>query len=159
MEKKSEQITEEKEISITSTEYNELVKSAQTWETKYKYLAADFENMKRRKSKEIADLKQFKHKDLIVKLLDVMDNCERSFEFDEKNSLIYKQLVSILSSEEVQVIPVEVGNPFDADAMNAISITNNEEIGNNCVSCVIKNGYTYKGETIRFADVMVNKIN
>lgn len=123
---------------------------------KYLYLLADFKNMKSRLTQQIENEKKFKNKGLFLKLIEVIDDCERSLEYNNNESPIFKKLYSILLSENVKKIDIEIGDEFDVSCMQAISQTKgNDDIDNNCVSCIMKNGYTYNGQVIRFASVMV----
>lgn len=139
----------EEQISIAE-------ENAKKWENKYAYLAADFDTFKRNMNKKLEDANKFKHREIIEKLLDVIDNCERSFAYDDTYQPIYNQLLKILFDDGLEHIDIHIGDAFDEKIMNAISVTMNDgTISPNCVSFITKNGYRYKGEIIRYADVMV----
>ena len=135
---------------------NDTILTNEDWKTKYMYLAADMENFKRNMNKRIEEQKQFKHKELVVKLLDVLDNCERSFDFEDTNRGLYDMLWKVLSDDGLEKISITEGEPFDANTMNAVSNIHRDDVMPNHVSVIMKTGYRYKGEILRYADVAVS---
>lgn len=142
--------------TILEEQLNIAENNAKEWQNKYMYLAAEFDTFKRNMNKKLNDANKFKHKEIIIKLLDVVDNCERSFAYDDTYQPIHNQLLKILFDDGLEHIDVHIGDKFDDKTMNAISVTPNDgTMPPNCVSVIAKNGYYYKGEIIRYADVMV----
>ncbi|RCH56276.1 nucleotide exchange factor GrpE [Mucilaginibacter hurinus] len=132
---------------------------------KYLRLYAEFDNFRRRTSKERVELLQTAGKEVIVSLLPVLDDFERAFKSMDQATdvvavkagveLIYSKLNNILQQKGLK--PMEaIGQPFDADLHEAI--TNipapNDEMKGKVVDEMEK-GY-YLGEKVaRFAKVIV----
>lgn len=99
---------------------------------------AEFDNFRKRTDKEKSQMYEIGAKDIIEKILPVVDNFERgiaavpeeekSNPFAEGMEKIYKQLMTTL--EEIGVKPIEaVGQEFDPDFHNAVMHVEDEEVG------------------------------
>ena len=99
---------------------------------------AEFDNFRKRTEKEKSQMYEIGAKDIIEKILPVVDNFERgiaavpeeekSNPFAEGMEKIYKQLMTTL--EEIGVKPIEaVGQEFDPDFHNAVMHVEDEEVG------------------------------
>ena len=135
-------------------------------EDKYKRLFAEFDNFRKRSEAEKASNYEFGARDVILKVLPIVDNFERGLATipeEEKGSpfadgmeMIYKQLMTAF--EDLGVKPIEaVGAEFDPEKHNAVMQTELEEFGENIVSQEMQKGYSYKDKTIRPSMVAVNK--
>ena len=136
-------------------------------EEKYLRLAAEFDNYRRRTSKEKLDLVKSAGEDILKGILPVLDDCERAIQQLEKTEastfekegtgLIYSKLVSYLKScglEEMQVL----GNDFDTDFCEAVAQLPVEEASRKGkVIEVIQKGYTLGGKVVRFAKVVIGQ--
>ena len=108
------------------------------WKDKYQRLMAEFENARKRMSKESTQRYDMGAMGVLEKLLPVIDNFERGLESvseEEKNSAfvqgiqqIYKQLISVM--EDLGVTPMDAeGKEFDANLHNAVMHVEDEELG------------------------------
>ncbi len=136
-------------------------------EEKYLRLAAEFDNYRRRTSKEKLDLVKSAGEDILKGILPVLDDCERAIQQLEKTEastfekegtgLIYSKLVSYLKScglEEMQVL----GSDFDTDFCEAVAQLPVEEASRKGkVIEVIQKGYTLGGKVVRFAKVVIGQ--
>ena len=136
-------------------------------EEKYLRLAAEFDNYRRRTSKEKLDLVKSAGEDILKGILPVLDDCERAIQqleqteastFEKEGTgLIYSKLVSYLKScglEEMQVL----GNDFDTDFCEAVAQLPVEEASRKGkVIEVIQKGYTLGGKVVRFAKVVIGQ--
>ena len=104
---------------------------------------AEFDNFRKRTEKEKSQMYEIGAKDIIEKILPVVDNFERgiaavpeeekSNPFAEGMEKIYKQLMTTL--EEIGVKPIEaVGQEFDPDFHNAVMHVEDEEVGENIIT-------------------------
>ncbi len=132
---------------------------------KYLRLYAEFDNFRRRTSKERTELLQTAGKEIIVSLLPVLDDFERAFKSIDQATdvvavkagveLIYSKLNNILSQKGLK--PMEaVGQPFDADLHEAI--TNIPAPADDMKGKVIdemEKGYYLGDKVVRFAKVIV----
>ena len=133
-------------------------------EEKYKRLLAEFENARQRHEKESAKHYDIGAKEVLEKLLPVVDNFERALEsvpeedkdraFEQGIDMIYKQMMTSL--ENVGVSPMNaVGKPFDPEIHNAVIHVEDENEGENVVVEEMQKGYMYKDQVLRHAMVKV----
>lgn len=149
-----------------SQEYEKLIseanKEVETWKTKYTYLLADLENVKKRNAVTIDKLQRWGNEDIILDLLEVIDDMERSikFESDSVTYGFYSKLINILSKNKVK--PIYENRPvfFNGEYDNAVvQVPTNDNSLDNTIVEVSKKGYEYNGKIIRYEDVIVNKYN
>lgn len=125
---------------------------------------AEFDNFRKRTDKEKSQMYEIGAKDIIEKILPVVDNFERGLAavpeedktnpFEEGMEKIYKQLMTTL--EEIGVKPIEaVGNEFNPDFHNAVMHVEDEELGENMVAEEFQKGYTYRESVVRHSMVKV----
>jgi molecular chaperone GrpE len=133
---------------------------------KYLRLLAEFDNYKRRSSRERVELSQTAGKEIIVSLLDVLDDSERAEKQlqEEKNTgdisgvlLVFNKLRTVLQNRGLK--PMEsIGQEFDVEKHEAISEipAPSPDLIGKVVAEVIK-GYYLNDKIIRFAKVIVGK--
>ena len=125
---------------------------------------AEFDNFRKRTDKEKSQMYEIGAKDIIEKILPVVDNFERgiaavpeeekSNPFAEGMEKIYKQLMTTL--EEIGVKPIEaVGQEFDPDFHNAVMHVEDEEVGENIIAEEFQKGYLYRDSVVRHSMVKV----
>lgn len=125
---------------------------------------AEFDNFRKRTEKEKSHMYEIGAKDVINKILPVVDNFERGLAAvseEEKNTpfvegmdKIYKHLMTTL--EEIGVKPIEaVGQEFNPDFHNAVMHVEDEELGENIVAEEFQKGYTYRDSVVRHSMVKV----
>lgn len=133
-------------------------------EEKYKRLLAEFENARQRNEKESKKMYDIGAKEVLEKLLPVVDNFERALAsipeedkergFEQGVDRIYKQLM--VSLEDVGVVPMNAeGQQFDADLHNAVIHIEDESFGENVVAEEMQKGYMYKDQVLRHSMVKV----
>ena len=125
---------------------------------------AEFDNFRKRTEKEKSQMYEIGAKDIIEKILPIVDNFERglssmpeeekSTPFAEGMEKIYKQLMTTL--ESIDVKPIEaVGKEFNPDFHNAVMHVEDEELGENIVAEEFQKGYTYRDSVVRHSMVKV----
>ena len=122
---------------------------------------AEFDNFRKRTEKEKSSMYIIGAKDIIEKILPVVDNFERGLAqategdpFAEGMEKIYKQLTTTL--ESVGVEPIEaVDKEFNPDLHNAVMHVEDESVGDNIIVEELQKGYTYKGFVVRHSMVKV----
>jgi molecular chaperone GrpE len=125
---------------------------------------AEFDNFRKRTDKEKSQMYEVGAKDIINKILPVVDNFERGLaavpEEEKKNPIlegmekVYKQLMTTL--EEIGVKPIEaVGQEFNPDFHNAVMHVEDEELGENIIAEEFQKGYTYRDSVVRHSMVKV----
>ncbi len=125
---------------------------------------AEFDNFRKRTEKEKSAMFEIGAKDIVERILPVVDNFERGLAavpeeekgspFAEGMEMIYKQLMKTL--EEAGVKPIEaVGKPFDPNFHNAVLHVEDESLGENVISQELQKGYTYRDTVVRHSMVQV----
>ena len=122
---------------------------------------AEFDNYRKRTEKEKSSMYIIGAKDIVEKMLPVVDNFERGLaqapegdSFADGMKIIYKQLINTL--DELGVKPTEaVGKEFDPNFHNAVMHVEDEEAGENIVVEEFQKGYTYKDFVVRHSMVKV----
>ena len=124
---------------------------------------AEFDNFRKRTDREKSQMYEVGAKDVIEKILPVIDNFERGLEAaagEEDNPFmkgmeqIYKQLMTTL--EGIGVKPIEaLGKEFDPDFHNAVMHVEDEEVGENIITEEFQKGYMYRESVVRHSMVKV----
>lgn len=125
---------------------------------------AEFDNFRKRTDKEKASMYEIGARDVIEKILPVVDNFERGLAtvpeeakgtpFEEGMEKIYKQLMKTL--EDLGVKPIEaVGKEFDPSFHNAVMHVEDENLGENVVAAELQKGYMYRDTVVRHSMVQV----
>ncbi len=125
---------------------------------------AEFDNYRKRTDKEKASMYIIGAKEIVEKLLPVVDSFERGLATATQEQLedpfvdgmnkVYKQLITSL--EELGVKPIEaVGAEFNPDYHNAVMHVEDEEAGENIIVEEFQKGYTYKDFVVRHSMVKV----
>lgn len=125
-------------------------------------LMAEYDNYRKRTTREKETVYQDAKTDTIAKFLEVYDNLERAVaqEGDEDNvhkkgmEMIFHQLQAVLEKLGVTVLD-PVGQPFDPERHNAVMHVEDETLGENVVSQVYQKGFLMGDKVIRFATVVV----
>lgn len=149
---------EESQESKLQTEVAEL-------KEKYLRLYSDFENFRKRTSKERIELISTASEDVLRDLIPVVDDFERAFKASEAetdlvkiregNQLIFQKLVRILEAKGLKVMGELVGNSFNPDTQEAITQipAPSEELKGKVID-VVEKGYTLGDKVVRYAKVV-----
>lgn len=125
-------------------------------------LAAEYDNYRKRTTREKETIYQDAKLDTIAKFLEVYDNLERAVTQagDDDNvhkkgmEMIFHQLQGVLEKLGVTVID-PAGQPFDPERHNAVMHVDDENLGENIVAQVFQKGFLLGDRVIRFATVQV----
>lgn len=124
---------------------------------------AEFDNFRKRTEKEKASMYMIGAKEIVEKILPVVDNFERGLAtvehpeedpFADGMNKVYKQLTKTLEDLGVTVIEA-VGQEFDPNIHNAVMHVEDEEAGENIVVEEFQKGYKYKDFVVRHSMVKV----
>ena len=123
---------------------------------------AEYENYRKRTTKEKENIYQDAKADTIKEFLAVYDNLERAAASEggedspHKKGLemIFQQYKDILAKLGVTEIEA-AGKPFDPEKMNAVMHIDDENFGENEVAQVFQAGFELNGKVIRHAIVQV----
>ena len=125
---------------------------------------AEFENFRKRTEKEKSSMYEMGARDIIERILPVIDNFERGLAVipeDKKDDpiaegmeKIYKQIQKVF--EEAGVKPIEAaGKEFDPNFHNAVMHVEDESLGENIVAEELQKGYMYRDSVVRHSMVKV----
>lgn len=128
---------------------------------------ADAQNVKRRAEQDVEKARKFALESFSKELLPVVDNLERALEsasgdedvvkpIAEGVELTLKSFLDALTKFNVAVVD-PVGEPFDPNLHQAMSMIENPDAEPNTVLTVLQKGYTLNGRLVRPAMVMVSK--
>ena len=125
---------------------------------------AEFDNYRKRTDKEKSAMYEIGAKDIIEKMLPVVDNFERGLaavsEAEKGTPLvegmekIYKQMMTTLEDIGVTVIEA-AGKEFDPNFHNAVMHIEDENFGENIISMELQKGYMYRDSVVRHSMVQV----
>ena len=148
---------EEQEVEIvdnTENEINELT-------DRYKRLFAEFENYKKRTVKEKEGLRNMLVSDIMISILPVIDNMEKSIStvtddkaYEDGIKMVLNQLKEVLAYNGVKEIET-VGMPFDPELHEAVSHVTDDKLGKNIIKEEFRKGYIIGTKVIRHSMVIV----
>ena len=155
---------EEPEMLKKKKKKDKMEEKIEELEDRVKRQMAEFDNFRKRTEKEKSHMYEVGARDVIEKILPVVDNFERglaSVPEDQKENpvivgmdKIYSQLMTTLT--DLGVEPIEaVGGEFDPNYHNAVMHVEDEELGENVVAEEFQKGYMYKDTVIRHSMVKV----
>ena len=134
---------------------------------RYLRLFAEFENYKKRTSRERMEMFKTAGEDVIYSLLPILDDFERALKEIEKSEddtlykgvvLIHNKLGETLKAKGLQLMDVKAGDTFDADSHEAITqIPAPDTKLKGKVIEVVEKGYTLGDKIIRFPKVVIGQ--
>ncbi len=162
-----------REPDLEGNEQNQTEEEEKNWEKEYKELYdkyvrlhAEFENFKRRITKDKQEAIKFANQELIRQVLPFVDNLERSLQHadEAKNidalkegiEMTIKDFLKTLEKSGLEMIPAE-GEPFDPNVHEAIMQEERSDMEPNTVIRELQRGYKLHGRVIRPATVTVSK--
>ncbi|WP_413512595.1 nucleotide exchange factor GrpE [Myroides odoratus] len=160
--------TQETETAQVENESMEEILKAQVAEEKDKYLRlfAEFENYKRRTSKERLDLFKTANEEVVSAMLPVLDDFSRALLELEKQGesdhllgfqLIATKLIDTLAAKGLKEVAIQSGDVFNADLSEAITqIPAGDELKGKVVD-VVEKGYKLGDKIIRFPKVVIGQ--
>ena len=158
-----EQIVVEDELSVEEQLTQDLAKE----KDKYLRLFAEFENYKRRTSKERIELFKTANQEVLLAMLPVLDDFDRALVEINKSDdelltkgveLIHEKLKSTLVSKGLEQVEVKAGDAFDADFAEAITQipAPSDKLKGKIVD-VLEKGYKLGDKIIRFPKVVIGQ--
>ena len=153
-------------ISNNDARLQQLEKEHETLKSQYVRIAADFENFRKRQSRDQDDLKIQLVSKALTSILPIVDNFERARqqlkpESEEAQALhrsyqgLYKQLVEVLKQQGVASMKV-VGQQFDPTLHEAVLKEPSEDFDEDFIIEELQRGYHLEGKVLRHALVKVS---
>ena len=146
----------EEPVSGFEKKYNEA-------QDRYQRTLAEFDNFRKRTSKEMAARYNDGVRAACERLLPIIDNFDRAIstvenkedKFFQGIELIARQFEGVLSGLGIEEIPVEIGSAFDTDFHNAVAHIEDESLGDSVVADVLQKGFKLGDKVLRHAMVKV----
>ncbi len=159
----------ESEIKVLRNELKEYKKIEEEYIDRLKRLQADYDNYRKRTIKEHLEHIKRANKELVSKLLPILDNFEMALEVGEKLKgtgddfykgvkMIYENLLELLKKENVTVIK-PVGKEFDPRICEAAVTEHVDDVEEGMILEVLRKGYKMDDFVIRPAVVKVCRKN
>ena len=165
-ESNEQSISPEQEETVLSKE-EQLELDVKEQKDKYLRLFAEFENFRKRTSKERIELFKTAAQDVMQAMLTVMDDFDRASKEINKSedkalvegvNLIHNKLTEALKSKGLEVMNVNAGDVFDADLHEAVTqIPAPDKKMKGKIIDVLEKGYTLGDKIIRFPKVVTGK--
>lgn len=129
-------------------------------------LAADFNNFRNRAQRDIALAVEQAERKILLEILQVLDNFDRGLSatyqdvesFRAGVELIRKQLLESMRRLNVEQLPLQVGDPFDALNAEALTTYSDPNLPDGAVAAIYERGFNLKGQLLRAARVVVNRL-
>ncbi len=139
---------------VPKQDYDEL-------DDRYKRILAEFENFKKRSSKERELLYNSILSDVVEVMLPVVDNLENAAKVETQDEeykkgveLVLKQFKDVLQSKGIEEIKA-VGETFDPELHEAVSSIQDENLGEKEIAQEYRKGYKIGNRVIRHSMVVV----
>ncbi|MFH0826998.1 MAG: nucleotide exchange factor GrpE [Candidatus Omnitrophota bacterium] len=161
---------EEKTVILKEEEYlklkEEADKAKDCWD-KYLRLQADFENSRKRQEKERLDFFRYANEGMVIELLNVLDDLERTVELAQEKhqdlaaflkgvEMILAHLYEMLKAQGVKPIEAK-GKLFDPHFHEALMQVDGEDLPEHTIVEELQKGYLLNDRVIRTSKVKVSK--
>lgn len=126
------------------------------YKNKYLRALADYQNLEKRVFIQREESRERTNKELLLKLLPVLDHLEKASIFikDSGLQIVKNELIRLLKSEHIEELSI-LHKEFDPFQAEVIQVVEGEK--DNIVIEVLRKGYLYKGKILRVAQVKVTK--
>ena len=163
----AEHVTDPQEPVVELSVEEQLTQDLATEKDKYIRLFAEFENYKRRTSKERIELFKTANQEVLQAMLPVLDDFDRALIEIAKSEdevmlkgveLIHEKLKSTLTSKGLEQVELAVGDAFDADFAEAITqIPAPSDNLKGKIVDILEKGYKLGDKIIRFPKVVIGQ--
>ena len=146
-----------------TTKSQDLKLELQESKDKYLRLYSEFENYRRRTSKEKIEMIDSANKDLLKEILPISDDFERAIKSSDSDNiideeginLIFQKLRGILEKHNLKKMEIKVGDDFNSEFHEAITSTPSEKKLKGKVVDIIEDGYLIGDKILRFGKVVI----
>ncbi len=157
--------TNEETVTPEKSEVEVLKEELQKEKEQYLRLFAEFDNFKKRTSRERIDIFKTANKEVITAILPVLDDFDRAMTEVKKSEdenlvkgveLIQNKLIETLRGKGLVAMEVKAGDDFNTDLHEAITQipAPTEDLKGKVIDC-IETGYLLQDVVIRYAKVVV----
>lgn len=158
----AETTASEEDAAALKAQVESLKTALEEKDNRVKRLQADFENFRRRTSKEREELANVVTQDLLKSMLPILDNFDRAMAAEQKDNesfqkgveMIYTQLHETLKNAGLELIDT-AGQKFDPNFHQAVMRVENPDLEDDTIAQELQKGYIVKGRVIRPSMVQV----
>lgn len=158
----AETTASEEDAAALKAQVESLKAALEEKDNRVKRLQADFENFRRRTSKEREELANVVTQDLLKSMLPILDNFDRAMAAEQKDNesfqkgveMIYTQLHETLKNAGLELIDT-AGQKFDPNYHQAVMRVENPDLEDDTIAQELQKGYIVKGRVIRPSMVQV----
>ena len=151
----------DEELAKLTEEVEALKKQRDELQDKYLRVAAEYDNFRKRTSKEKEGIYGDAYADALKQIFPIIDNLERAAECADGNGvaegvkMTLTQCKTSLEKLGVEPISSEVGAAFDPEVHNAVMHVDDPALGESVIASVFQKGYKKGDRVLRFAMVSV----
>lgn len=164
-EEEGAQVDLESALTEAERQMEEMLRREAELMDQHRRLAADFNNFRNRAQRDVALAVEQAERKILLELLPVLDNFERGLgasyqdleSFRSGVDLIRKQFLEALRRMNVEPLPLQVGEPFDALHAEALTTFSDPNLPDGAVAAIYERGFSLKGQLLRAARVVVNR--
>ena len=160
-EKKEKKLEDNEDVKKIKEFIDNQKKELEEKDDRLKRLMAEFDNFKKRSSKEREGLYNSLVSDIFTSLLPVIDNLEKAVKVETKDSnykqgveMVLKQFKDVLTANGVKEINT-IGKTFDPELHEAVGSVVDENLGEKEIKEEYRKGYIIDGKVIRHSLVVV----
>ena len=160
-EKKEKKLEDNEDVKKIKELIDNQKKELEEKDDRLKRLMAEFDNFKKRSSKEREGLYNSLVSDIFTSLLPVIDNLEKAVKVETKDSnykqgveMVLKQFKDVLTANGVKEI-YTIGKTFDPELHEAVGSVVDENLGEKEIKEEYRKGYIIDGKVIRHSLVVV----
>lgn len=160
------EVTEARTVEELTAALEEVTRERDTYLDHLRRERAEFENFRKRNTRERMDALDRGTEALIMQLLGVLDNFgyvleaakeERDDPIAKGAHMVYTELMEVLQKAGLETVPGE-GEPFNPawhDAVMQVEVEGDQKLSQPVVAEVLRTGYRFKGRVLRPASVAV----
>ena len=157
----------ESALSETEQQMEELLRREAELMDQQRRLAADFNNFRNRAQRDIALAVEQAERKILMEIIPILDNLDRGLSaayqdvdsFRSGMDLVRRQFLEALRRLHVEVLPLEVGDPFDALHSEALTTFSDPTLPDGSVAAIYERGFTLRSQLLRAARVVVNRLD
>ena len=158
-----------KKSSKVDSQLTEIIEKLAKSEDRHLRLAAEFDNYRRRKEKEVSQMLQYEGRAIFESLLPVVDDLDRLVDVfneqdEDKNNSSITEGINLIQTKMKNFLEEwnlsSYGSPgdiLDSNIHDAIMVQKEKRKKEDEVLQVFQKGYRYKDKVLRHAKVIVNK--
>ena len=164
----AQDVQDTQEETVEQTKEEQLAEELGKEKDKFLRLFAEFENYKKRTTRERIELFKTASEDVMVAMLPILDDFERALSHIDEDKeaeemrkgvmLIYQKLLTALGQKGLEAIKVEQGDTFDAEDHEAITQipAPSDDLKGKIID-VVEKGYKLGDKVIRFPKVVIGQ--